>query len=239
MKTKICALVATSLVASTSFAAERPDKTGEEPGVAAGAVIGAVLGGPVGFVVGGGLGGWLSNKLFRERRAKEEFQARYQEADALAGSLEELLAANENELEQTRMVMQRNEASYRHALGEALDVEVYFRTGESTLDERTADRIERLGGLMRDFGNFDIVVEGHADPRGEDDYNEELSAARAASVREALMRGGLPSGQISVYAAGEYDSAAAEGDLDAMALERRVDLTIVAPPGRENRVARK
>jgi outer membrane protein OmpA-like peptidoglycan-associated protein len=92
---------------------------------------------------------------------------------------------------------------------------------------------------MQEFDDFAIVVEGHADPRGEEAFNEQLSAERAASVRAALIASGLPADRISTRAAGERDSGATEGDLDAMALERRVDLSIVQPLPRENRVARQ
>lgn len=247
MKTGILSLVAVSLMANTALADPKISKsTGEGPGVAAGGVIGAALGGPVGLVIGGGLGGWISNKLHKERKVKEAYQVAYAESEAanerataLVASLEEMLSSSESENEQMRLVMHEREDNYRIAMQEALDIEVYFHTGESTLDERVVGRVERLGKLMQEFDDFAIIVEGHADPRGEEGFNEQLSAERAASVREALIRSGLPADRISTRAAGERDSGATEGDLDAMALERRVDLSIVQPLPRENRVARQ
>jgi outer membrane protein OmpA-like peptidoglycan-associated protein len=211
--------------------------SGEGPGVAIGSIAGAVLGGPVGFIVGGGLGGWLSSKSHREKKTTELYEARYRESDALAESLQDLLADNETRLDEMQLVMHEQELQYRDTLTEVLGIEVYFRTGESTLDMQVADRVERLGQLMRDFEDFTIIVEGHADPRGEESYNEQLSADRAAVVRDVLLQAGLPAEQIAIRATGERGSAATEGDLDAMALERRVDLRIVQPFSRENRVA--
>jgi outer membrane protein OmpA-like peptidoglycan-associated protein len=241
MRTRIIALVTASLIANAGLAAEKPKRGGggEGPGVAIGTIAGAVLGGPVGFMVGGGLGGWLGNKFDRERDTADEYQARYRESEELAGSLEQLLAVNEAELDQMRDVMREREVDYRDTLSEALGIEVYFRTGEATLDTQVADRIDRLGRLMREFGDFTIIVEGHADPRGEAGYNDELSAARAAAVRDTLIAAGLPASQIALRASGERGAESTEGDLDAMALERRVDLRIVQPLSRENRVARQ
>jgi len=236
--TKVLALVTAALVAGTSVAQAKTRK-GEGTGIAAGTVIGAIVGGPVGFLVGGGLGGWLGNKVERETKARDELEARYREADALAASLEALVASSETELEQMRFVMSEQEDTYRDALTQALDIQVYFHTGESTLDEQVAGRVEGLGRLMREFEDFSIVLEGHADPRGDDEYNEGLSAERAAAVREALIQAGMPGDKITTRATGERDSRATEGDLDAMALERRVDLSIVYPLPRENRVARQ
>jgi hypothetical protein len=97
MKTSICTLVAAALVTSTSFAGEKAGRPGGEgPGVAIGTIAGTILGGPIGFAIGGGLGGWLSSKLHRERTAKEEYAARYQEADALATELESIVARNDS-----------------------------------------------------------------------------------------------------------------------------------------------
>jgi outer membrane protein OmpA-like peptidoglycan-associated protein len=56
-------------------------------------------------------------------------------------------------------------------------------------------------------------------------------------VREALVRSGLPGDKITTRAVGERDSRATDGDLDAMALERRVNVSITYPLPRENRVA--
>jgi outer membrane protein OmpA-like peptidoglycan-associated protein len=247
MKSKILALAAAGLMANQALADPEISKhSGEGPGLTIGGVVGAVLGGPVGLAVGGGLGGWLSNKFHKERKTREAYQASYYESEALAEQLDALLASNRDELDDVRLVVREQQQtiteqqeSYRGALREALNVQVYFRTGESTLEPEVADRVGRVGRLMRDFDDFSIVVEGHADPRGEADYNDQLSADRAATVRDVLIEAGLPAEMISTRATGESGSLASEGDLDAMAMERRVDLSIVEPLPRENRVAKQ
>jgi outer membrane protein OmpA-like peptidoglycan-associated protein len=189
------------------------------------------------MVAGIMFGGWLGNVFHDERSEKEELAAEVAEKEKLTESLQALLTGTEDELEQARIVMVEQQDTYRDVLQQALDIEVYFRTGESELDEQVAERVHKLGRLMRKFDDYSIVVAGHADPRGEDDYNEQLSAARAQSVRQALLSAGLKPEQVVVRADGERGSKAAEGDLDAMALERRVDLSIVSSLPRENRVA--
>jgi outer membrane protein OmpA-like peptidoglycan-associated protein len=233
-------LVAVALVTGPALAREKAGRGGGEgPGVAIGTIAGAVLGGPVGFIIGGGLGGWMSNKLHRERTAKEEYAARYEQADRLATELQSIVARNETEMGRMQVAMSTQETEYRDALRQALAVEVFFRTGEATLEDDIAGRVEQLGALIRKHDDFVIVVEGHADPRGDEAYNEQLSAERAAAVRDALIRAGLPGDRITTSAAGESGSQASEGDLDAMALERRVNLSVVYPAPRGNRVAQQ
>jgi outer membrane protein OmpA-like peptidoglycan-associated protein len=106
---------------------------------------------------------------------------------------------------------------------------VYFQTEQSTLDAASADRLARIATLISEFDDVAVVIEGYADTRGEVTYNEQLSAARAAAVRDTLMRGGVPMDLITVHAVGETQSSAAENDTDALALERKVSLTIVRP----------
>jgi len=248
MKTKIIALVATTLVAGTSHAVPPSDERNREEGigVGTGSVVGAIAGGPIGFIVGAAMGGWLGNKFHFERSERNkaearfsEAEARYEKAEALAGSLETLVSGSEDEIAELKLVMNHQEEAYRDALSEAFDIAVYFHTGEASLTPDVADRVARLGQILHEFDDFAVIIEGHADPRGDESYNDQLSAERADAVREALLRAGLAADRITTRATGERQSQAADDDLDAMALERRVDLSIVYPLPRENRVARK
>jgi len=247
MKLQIVALVATALAANAVHAAPKSERNREEGiGVGAGGVVGAIVGGPVGFIIGAATGAWAGGKFHSEREAREAAEAevvvaeaRSREARALAQSLEALVAGSEDEIEELQLVMRNRESEFRTALQQAFEIEVYFHTGEAALDEAVASRIERLGSILSDFDDLAVVVEGHADPRGDSAYNDQLSADRATAVREALIRAGLRGDKITTRAAGELESQATEGDLDAMALERRVNLSIVYPLPRENRVARQ
>jgi outer membrane protein OmpA-like peptidoglycan-associated protein len=244
MKTGIIAIAAAALIANTSYAApkfhkDKPHNHEENVGVGSGAGIGAIAGGPVGMVIGMAVGGWMGNKWHDERRETKAIEARAEDAEKLSAKLKDLLADSEDEVSQLHLVMLEQKDTYRQALSDAMNIEVYFKTGESTLDAQVAERLGKLGKLVGKFDDFSIVVEGHADPRGEEAYNDDLSAQRAAAVREALISAGLPADRITTRAEGERGSTAAEGDLDAMALERRVNLSIVSPIPRENRVAQQ
>ena len=156
---------------------------------------------------------------------------RHKLAHALAegGTLEELLRGSERELRDLRTAFNSKESGFRDALRDALELEVFFHTGVATLDEATEDRLARLGGVMQVIEDFAVVIEGHADARGDAQYNEQLSAQRAAAVRDALVKAGLSPDKITASAVGEQFSTAEENDLDALALERRVSLSVVDP----------
>ena len=126
----------------------------------------------------------------------------------------------------------------RAAVRDALDVQVLFRTDEDTLPAETRRRLVRLAGALAELDGMLVRIEGHADSRGETDHNELLSAQRAAAVMETLIRAGVPADRISVNSYGEQHSSAAENDLDGLAMERRVQLTVI-PREDGSRVTRR
>ena len=126
----------------------------------------------------------------------------------------------------------------REKVQEALDVQVLFKTGDTSLAQETGERLTRLAELVAGMDGMLLRIEGHADARGAAEYNEQLSAQRAATVRDVLIRAGVPSGQIVVAALGEREAHAVDEDIDGMALDRRVQLTLI-PSASEGRMARE
>jgi outer membrane protein OmpA-like peptidoglycan-associated protein len=232
-------LIVTAGLAAPAWTAENGAAPKEEKiGVGGGAVIGAVAGGPVGFILGAALGGWLGDRLHREKEATLAMEERYRDAHADAQSFEQLLQGRERELAAVRSDWGAEQRSYRDALEDALEVQIYFRTGETTLDLATEARLVRLASLVQSVDELGVIVAGHADARGDEEFNEQLSAQRAAAVREVLLQAGVAADRITATAEGERQSTAAEGDLDALAMERRVNLSIVDTRF-GNRVARQ
>jgi outer membrane protein OmpA-like peptidoglycan-associated protein len=216
------------LLATTGWTAEKNRAAKEESiGVGTGAAIGAIAGGPVGVLLGAAFGGWIGDRFHKERAARTASDQKAEEARALASSLEHELRGTERELTAAETQLRSERAAHRNELEQALAVEVYFRTEQSALDGTTEQRLADLAGLVAPMDDTVIRLAGHADARGTEVFNDRLSAARATSVRDALIRAGMPAERIVVTAAGESESTAAEQDLDGMALERRVEVKII------------
>jgi OmpA-OmpF porin, OOP family len=71
-----------------------------------------------------------------------------------------------------------------------------------------------------------IVATGHADRVGPPDYNQNLSERRAAAVREALLRAGLPANQITTVGRGEEQPLVPTPDGVREAQNRRVEIAL-------------
>lgn len=67
---------------------------------------------------------------------------------------------------------------------------------------------------------------GHADPRGEEEYNVVLGGRRADNVAAAIKREGLPENQVTTTSRGEMEARGT--DEASWAKDRRVDIHLAA-----------
>lgn len=68
---------------------------------------------------------------------------------------------------------------------------LYFATNSSSLSSENLNALNSLVAAMDQYPAVPVVIEGHADHRGNSDYNYELSLKRAEAVRSALAAKGL------------------------------------------------
>ena len=106
---------------------------------------------------------------------------------------------------------------------------VTFVTDSADLTARAKSALDVLAAAMKSekLASVKFVIEGHADPRGGDEYNLKLSQARADSVRSYLMsQHGLAGERVTAVGKG---STALMNTADPAAPENR-RVTIVAQP---------
>lgn len=103
--------------------------------------------------------------------------------------------------------------------------EVYFGLDEATLDDPARDVLRKNADAIQsnpDWGT--IVVEGHCDERGSEEYNLGLGARRAESVARYLRDLGVPSERLSTVSFGEDRPAVSGHSEDAWRYNRRSEL---------------
>lgn len=71
-----------------------------------------------------------------------------------------------------------------------------------------------------------VLIEGHTDSRGEDDYNVKLSIKRVQKIRQLMLDMGVPDDRISVVGYGEEIRRHDNDTHQGRQLNRRVDFTI-------------
>ena len=204
-------LLAFSLVNCKATKNANNKQKGAVIGAAGGAVLGAIIGnnvgkggnGELGAVIGGVVGGTagvlIGNKM-----------------DKQAQKIEEEIPGATVERVDNGIVVTFDENSG-----------VYFDTNKYNINNASQETLNKLANVFVEFPDTNILVVGHTDNVGTDDYNMNLSKNRAYAVTNYLIGKGLNSGRFTTNWFGEsqpmYDNSTAEG----RAKNRRVNVAIL------------
>jgi outer membrane protein OmpA-like peptidoglycan-associated protein len=106
---------------------------------------------------------------------------------------------------------------------------VYFTTGESGLQPVARENLSKLSGIMLGYpGQYTLAIGGHTDDVGSDAMNDQLSLARAESVRTYLIGAGITVAHMPrATGYGERQPVADNATVDGRARNRRVEILIV------------
>lgn len=181
-------------------------------GASGGAVIGGIIGNNVGkkgntalgaiigAVVGGVAGGYIGDRMDRQAERIEE----------------EIPGAEVTRVGEGINVTFNEEAG------------VYFDTSKSNVKGTSATTLDKLAGIFKEYPNSDVLIEGHTDSAGPDDYNMKLSQQRAESVTNYLISKGIEANRFSTKWYGENQPKADNETTEGKAKNRRVELAIIA-----------
>jgi OOP family OmpA-OmpF porin len=116
---------------------------------------------------------------------------------------------------------QRCDTGFDDILGSA---NIRFRTGSANIDRGNEGLLQQLAELARSCPGS-LVVEGHTDSRGDASANRELSLARAAAVRDALIQLGIDTDRVTAKGYGESMPIADNETPNGRATNRRIVIT--------------
>lgn len=105
---------------------------------------------------------------------------------------------------------------------------VLFAVNQSELSSDAVATIDKLAVVLTGVDIHGAGVEGHTDSTGADDYNQQLSERRAASVRAELAKAGMPLANVRAVGLGESQPIASNDTEEGRAQNRRV-VIIVTP----------
>ena len=100
---------------------------------------------------------------------------------------------------------------------------VEFEFNKDTVLAVYGDQLEAIAAAMSVHKDIELVLEGHTDSRGSDEYNNDLSARRAAAVKQKLsVDYGIAADRISSVGYGESRPIASNQTDQGRARNRRV-----------------
>jgi outer membrane protein OmpA-like peptidoglycan-associated protein len=105
--------------------------------------------------------------------------------------------------------------------------DVTFATNSNQIDPRFAPVLDDVAAVFVQYPATRVQVWGHADSTGAEDYNLQLSHARATSVGNYLASRGVAPGRIFAYGAGESQPKASNDNDAGRAANRRVEILLI------------
>ncbi len=110
---------------------------------------------------------------------------------------------------------------------------LHFARASDNVGMPSAALLSGVAGALRTHPELQLVIEGHADPRGSTDDNRTLSGRRATTVRDILADSGVSDDRMLVRQFGARRRAAAGTTVIDYARDRRVQLKFLLPDGEE------
>jgi outer membrane protein OmpA-like peptidoglycan-associated protein len=103
-----------------------------------------------------------------------------------------------------------------------------FKLNSADLSDEAKQELRKVGGVLKKYENTQILLEGHTDDTGSDDYNMKLSKRRAQSVSSYLQSEDLPASRLVTKWYGESQPKYANDSEANREKNRRVELAISA-----------
>jgi len=105
--------------------------------------------------------------------------------------------------------------------------DAYFAFDASTLSPEAQDNLAISAAWIKGHPEFNLVVEGHCDERGTEQYNLALGDRRANAARDYLVTLGVESGRVKTVSYGEERPFETGQNESSWAKNRRAHLVLV------------
>lgn len=104
---------------------------------------------------------------------------------------------------------------------------IQFDSGKATIKPVSFGILNMVVDIMRNNPEYNLIIAGHTDSQGNDDFNMNLSNNRAAAVRQYLIDKGVSSDRLQSKGYGETKPVATNKTAAGRAQNRRVEFTVV------------
>ena len=113
-------------------------------------------------------------------------------------------------------------------VGNSIAVDIRFESGSSKINlDKYRFEIDQLLKFLSFKSDLDIMIEGHTDKQGPENYNQRISEKRAESLKKILISKGIDASRISTVGMGENSPAYSyEYGEEKNELNRRIEIKI-------------
>jgi peptidoglycan-associated lipoprotein len=105
---------------------------------------------------------------------------------------------------------------------------ILFDFDKSDIRANETSKVAAISAYLSQNPSAKVGIDGYADPRGTDAYNQALSERRVNVIQDALVRAGVPSHKIQTGAFGENRPKCGEKTEECWQRDRRVEVLVSA-----------
>jgi len=203
----LSALALVSLMSMTGCASLSQTQEGAIIGGAVGTVLGGVIGNQtgstargaiIGAAVGGAAGALIGRQMDQQAETLE---------DELPGATVERVG---------------------EGIQVTFDSGILFGFDSYSLRDAARENLSNLAVSLNRFSDSELLIVGHTDSSGAEDYNQRLSENRAGAARDYLVRQGVDASRIRAMGLGETEAIATNDTEIGQQENRRVEVAIFA-----------
>lgn len=181
-----------------------------------GAIIGAAAGGAVGAAVGNASGSTAKGAII----------------GAAVGGVAGAVIGHQMD-QQAKEIKQNIPGAIVERVGEGLQVTfddsgLLFDFDSDVLRTEARSNLATLAKSLDKYPDTDVLIVGHTDNKGTDEYNASLATRRAASAQSYLASEGVASGRLRSLGRGESEPIATNDTDAGRQANRRVEIAIYA-----------
>jgi len=111
-----------------------------------------------------------------------------------------------------------------------------FDFDSERIKAEAAQNLRNLASSLDKYPNSSVLIVGHTDAQGSDDYNQALSERRARSAAQYLASVGVTSTRLQTVGRGETEPVASNDDEMGRSKNRRVEVAIYANEAYRNQL---
>lgn len=116
------------------------------------------------------------------------------------------------------------------------DSGILFDFDSDALREEARTNLSEFAESMKEFEETNILIVGHTDAKGPEEYNQDLSDRRAESATNYLIERGMDANRITSVGQGETEPVASNETEEGRQENRRVEVAIYASEEYRERV---
>jgi outer membrane protein OmpA-like peptidoglycan-associated protein len=105
--------------------------------------------------------------------------------------------------------------------------DVLFSSGKADLSAGAVRNLDKITGFLQKHPDRNLLIEGHTDSIGSDEFNQALSQKRADAVKEALVGKGVVPDRIVTKGYGKQFPMAGNDTESGRQMNRRVEVVIL------------